>query len=181
MENVGLLLNQRHVLVTEDAENAELLNAFFPQPSLMRLGFRTPRPQNQEKKAGRRTTPWAIEGLIRYHLGNLNIHKSKGSDGMNSQVLMESAGVATFSAICEKLRRRGEVPGDWMKTNFTPISKNGKWKDPGNYQPASQPYLSSWKGDETDHSGDHQKACRRQEGHQEYRNSQDGFSRGNHA
>lgn len=42
MENVGLLWNQNHVLVTEDAEEAELLNAFFPQPLLMRLASGVP-------------------------------------------------------------------------------------------------------------------------------------------
>jgi len=41
-ENVGLLLNEMIVLVTEDTEQAKLLHAFFT--SLLRLALRNSRP-----------------------------------------------------------------------------------------------------------------------------------------
>jgi len=43
-DNVGLLLNEVGVPVTEDADKADLLNAFFVQSSVPRQALRNPRP-----------------------------------------------------------------------------------------------------------------------------------------
>jgi len=43
--NVGPLLDEAGVLVTEDAEKAELLNAFLLQSSVPRQALRNPRPR----------------------------------------------------------------------------------------------------------------------------------------
>jgi len=56
---VGPLLNEVGVLVTEDAEKAELLNAFFAQSSVPRQALRNPRAWRQERKPTERMTfPW---------------------------------------------------------------------------------------------------------------------------
>jgi len=53
-DNMGPLLNEVGVLVTEDAEKAELLNAFFA--SVPRQALRNPRPWSQERKPTERMT-----------------------------------------------------------------------------------------------------------------------------
>ena len=41
------------------------------------------------------------------------------------------------SVVCERLWQFGEAVTDWKRGNLTPIFKNGKKEDPGNYRPVS--------------------------------------------
>ncbi|KGL85593.1 RNA-directed DNA polymerase from mobile element jockey, partial [Tinamus guttatus] len=83
--------------------------------------------------------PYAEENWVREHLRKLNTHKTKGPDGMHPRLLRELAEVIAkpLSIIFERSWRTGEVPEDWKKANVTPVFKNGKKKDPGNYRPVS--------------------------------------------
>jgi len=76
---------------------------------------------------------------VRDRLGNLDVHKSMGADGMHPQVLRELADaiVEPLSVIFERSWRTGEVPEDWRKASVTPNFKKGKKEDPGNYRPVS--------------------------------------------
>jgi len=54
-ENVGPLLNKTGGLVTQDTEEAEVVNvSFLPQSLLTRLAFRNHKSQRPEGKAGAR-------------------------------------------------------------------------------------------------------------------------------
>lgn len=53
---------------------------------------------------------------VREYLSKLDIQKSKGPDGIHSQVYGQS-------------RQQGEVPKDWRKASVSPIFKKD---DPGN-------------------------------------------------
>jgi len=139
-DNVGLLLNEAGVLVTEDAEKAELLNAFFASFFSAKVG-----PQEYQALEAREEAyteddfPLVEEDCMRDCLKNLDAHKSMGPNGMHPRVLRELTNVIaeSFSIIFERSWRTGEVPEDWRKANVTPVFKKGKKEDPGNYRPVS--------------------------------------------
>ncbi|KFP94428.1 hypothetical protein N329_13121, partial [Haliaeetus albicilla] len=83
--------------------------------------------------------PPTVDDQVRDHLRYLKVHKSMGPDEMHPQVLRELADEVTkpLLIISEKLWQSGEVPADWKRRNITPIFKNRKKQDPGNYRPVS--------------------------------------------
>ncbi|PKU44100.1 rna-directed dna polymerase from mobile element jockey-like [Limosa lapponica baueri] len=139
-ENVGPLLNEMGAMVTEDAEKAELLNAFFASVFAAQAS-----PQESQTLEVTETVwmkedfPLIEEDQVREQLSKLDICKSMGPGGMHAQVLRELAKVTAgpLSIIFERSWRTGEVPEDWRKANVTPVFKKGKKEDAGNYRPAS--------------------------------------------
>jgi len=137
-ENVGRLLKEVGALVTEDAEKAETLNAFFASVFSAKAGPQESQAPEVKKKAYRKgDLPLVEEDCVRDHLSNLDSHKSLDPDGMHQRVLRELADVIVepLSIIFERSWRKGEVPEDWRKVNVTPIFEKGKKEDPGNYRP----------------------------------------------
>ncbi|PKU46370.1 rna-directed dna polymerase from mobile element jockey-like [Limosa lapponica baueri] len=124
----------------EDAEKAELLNAFFASVFTAKAS-----PQDlQTLEVGERAwseedSPSIAEDWVRDHLSKLDTHKSMGPDGMHPQTLGELAEVTAkpLSNIFKKSWRTAEVPEDWRKGNVTPVFKKGKKEDPGIYRPVS--------------------------------------------
>jgi len=138
-DNVGLLLNEVGALVTEDAEKAELLNAFFASVISAKAGPQESQALEVREKAWRKEDlPLVEEDCVTHHLSNLDTQKSMGLNGMNPRVLREIADIIAepLSIIFERSWRR-EFPEDWRKANVTPIFKNSKKEDPGNYRPFS--------------------------------------------
>jgi len=139
-DNVGPLLNEASVLLMEDAEKTELLNAFLASVFTARAGPQESQVLEAREEAYREDDFRLVEeDSVRDHLSNLNAHKSMGPDGMNPRVLRELANVIAepLSIICERSWRTGEVPEDWRKASVAPIFKKGKKEDPGNYRPVS--------------------------------------------
>jgi len=137
---VGPLLTEVGVLVTEDAEKVELLNAFFASVFTAKAGPQESQALEVREEACRKDDlPLVEEGYVRDHLSNLEAHKSMGPDGMHVQVLRELADVIAepLSIIFERSWRTGEVPEDCRKANVTAVFKKGKEEDPRNYRPVS--------------------------------------------
>jgi len=139
-DNVGPWLNEVGVLVTEDTEEAKLLNAFFASVFSAKAGPQESQSLEVGEEAYREDDfPLVEEDCVRDHLSNLDAHKSMGPDGMHPRVLRELADIVAEppSIIFERSWRTGEVPEDWRKVHITPIFKKGKKEDPGNYRSVS--------------------------------------------
>jgi len=82
---VGLLLNEVGVLVTEDAEKAELLNAFFASVFTAKAGPQESQALRVREEACRKNDPPLVEeNCVRDCLRNLDTHKSMGPNGMHT-------------------------------------------------------------------------------------------------
>jgi len=139
-DNVGPLLNEAGVLVMEDTQKAELLNAFFASVFSAKAGPQGSQTLEATEEAYREDDfPLVEEDCVRDHLSNLDAHKSMSPDGMHPRVLRELADVIAepFSIIFERSWRTGEMTEDCRKANVTAIFKKGKKEDPGNYKPVS--------------------------------------------
>jgi len=139
-DNVGPLLNEAGALVTEDAEKAELLNAFFASVFSAKADPQESQALEVREEACRKDDLRLVEeDCVRDHLSNLDADKSMGLHGIHPRVLRELVDVIAelLSIIFERSWRTGEVPEDWRRANITPFFKKGKKEDPGSYRPVS--------------------------------------------
>jgi len=87
-ENMGPLLNEVGVLVMEDAEKAELLNAFFASVFSAKTVPQASLSLEAREEAWRKKDPFLVEeDRVRDHLSKPETYKSMGPDGMNPQML----------------------------------------------------------------------------------------------
>jgi len=83
-QNVGLLLNEVGALVMEDAEKAEILNAFFASVFTAKAGPQASQSLEVRDKACRKDDlPLAEGDWVRDHLSKLDAHKSMGLNEMH--------------------------------------------------------------------------------------------------
>ena len=136
-ENIGLLLNRRGELVTNNAEKVEDVNTFFISIFTSTAG---PQALRTKIQVDANTDPPSVkEELVCELLQELDPYKLMGPDIIQTRVLGELADVIVrpLSIIFEKVWRSGDVPEDWKKANVTPAYKNGLKEGPGSYRPIS--------------------------------------------
>ena len=112
---MGQLLNEVGVLVREDAEKADLLNAFFASVFSVKAGPQESQHLEAREEAYREDDfPLVEEDCVRECLSTLDAHKSMGPDGIHPRGLRELADVVAepLSIIFERFWRTGEVPKD---------------------------------------------------------------------
>jgi len=143
-DNVGPLLNEAGVLVMEDAEKAELLNAAFASVFSAKTGPQESKVLEVREEAYKEDNfPLVEENCVRDRLSDMDVHKSMDPDGMHPRVLRDMADVIAepLSIIFERSWRTGEVPEHWRKA--TPIFKRARRRTQGTTgQSASPP---SWE------------------------------------
>ncbi|XP_074674231.1 BTB/POZ domain-containing protein 9 isoform X2 [Strix aluco] len=83
--------------------------------------------------------PTVSEDQVQEHLKNLKVYKSMGPDEIHPWILKELADdvARPLSIIFERSWQSGEVSTDWKRRNITPIFREGKKEDLGNYRPVS--------------------------------------------
>ncbi|KAK4825715.1 LOW QUALITY PROTEIN: hypothetical protein QYF61_002133 [Mycteria americana] len=136
-ENIGPLLKRRGQLVTNNAEKAEVLNAFFTSVCTSTAGHQA---LGRKIQVDANTDPPSVkEELVSELLQELDLYRSMGPDIIHLRVLREPADIIVrpLSITFEKLWRSGDFPEDWKKANVTPSYKEGLKEDPGNYRPIS--------------------------------------------
>lgn len=137
------LLSPTGTTVSSDAGKADVLNQFFIATARESAGggrlppIALPPPEDPGDILREFTIP---ADFVRKALGNLNVRKAAGGDGIPSRLLRLLAPELSMSVhnLFTASVRSGRLPSEWKEATVTPLYKErGSRQDPSNYRPIS--------------------------------------------
>ena len=138
---IGPLIDDNDVLICDDQEMGQMLNAFFASVFTTERLDELPDCKNifhgndQDKLSNYHIS----SGMVKAKLLKLKMNKAPGVDLVGTNMLVELADEisGTVADLFNKSLRSGEVPPDWKLANVSPIFKKGKKSSVSNYRPVS--------------------------------------------
>ena len=78
--------------------------------------------------------PDILECEVKWALGNINMNKASGGDGIPVELLhiLKDDAVKVLHAICQHIWETQQLPQDWKRSVFIPIPKKVSPKDCSN-------------------------------------------------
>ena len=135
---IGPLVNAENVIVTDPADQAQLLNKYFGSvftKSSDQLPDPTPRNPNDPILSDITISSEDVAEVIEH----LKEHAAAGPDGIPSRVIKELKEelLAPLTILFTKSIETGKIPDEWREAEVVPIFKKGRRSEPGNYRPVS--------------------------------------------
>ena len=79
--------------------------------------------------------PDILECKVKWALGNINMNKASGGDGISVELFQipKDDAVKVLHSICQQSWKTQQWPQDWKMSVFIPIPKKGNAKECSNY------------------------------------------------
>ena len=138
---IGSLKSKSGIIVTSDAEKADILNDYFTSVCTKDNGIIPPFNVQLPTGAVLDTVSFDIPKLIKAIKKIKNKNKiSSGPDGYPIKLLttVAPALLEPLSLMYNSFMSVGKMPTSWKTATVTPIYKKGRPSDPSNYRPISQ-------------------------------------------
>ena len=145
-DTVGPLKDQNGNVITNDIDQANLLNEYFGSVYTIEDLSRIPEPL--EMFEGKLDEEGLVdiditEEMVERKLSKLNPNKCPGLDGLHPKMLFELRNIISkpLSIIYRTSLKTGVVPTDWREAGVSPLFKKGKKCETQNYRPVSMTSL----------------------------------------
>ena len=134
---IGPLLNNDGILVTDNKQQATLLNNYFA--SVFQPSTATNVMSSQNPDLPLLENVDINESIVLSKIKKLKKNSAAGPDGISPLVVIETCQnlVKPITKILQMSVRSGKVPQEWKNANVTPIFKKGNKNDPANHRPIS--------------------------------------------
>ena len=137
---IGPLKSETGTLVLDDAQKAELLNAYFVSVCTIDNGILPPLPDPSTDPVNEQLDDitFTTAQVLRL-LKNVKNKTSAGPDGLPPIIFRKLAPklARPLTIIFNLIMQFGEVPEVWKKATVVPIFKKGVSSNPQNYRPIS--------------------------------------------
>ena len=80
--------------------------------------------------------PDILECEVKWALGNINMNKASGGDGIPVELfqILQDDAVKVLHSTCQQIWKTQQWSDDWKRSGFIPIPKKGSEKERSNFQ-----------------------------------------------